>query len=348
MKINKRYHLLDILRLLSIFAIVFFHCSEFIFYNDNIPVSNPSITYLITSFYARLIPFSGQSIIFLSFFLWGITKKKLIFRLYYIAVFLCGHLIINYSFSETIKDSLNWDIYPFLFASFLTVIQISKVTLKTNKVLLFISLLALFIPTHYFHFPIKYDLLADVIYGACHKGLSGAWPLLPWIALPIFSYTLGRFLFSYKKNLFTMAKIESIVWVFLLFISFSSIYFIYPWSIFDVPIGANFYCFMLNLHPTNFWSYFIPFLYLIRVSFLGTVNQYLTNCRFAIFVSSMYWNTHFALTYVCQIAVLFIFSYFSDYCLEQLFLYDLILIATVPVSELLSRSIHLIINKVST
>ena len=335
----KRYHLLDCLRLASMFAIIIFHCGEFIFFNDK-SIGNPSFIYNTTTYYARLIPFSGHSIIFLSFLLWGLTKKKITLKLYYIILFFFGHFVINFSFSDNFTDIMNWDIYPFLFVSFLAIIAISNLSRSIKKIISIASLILLFIPTHFFHFQVSSDLLADCIYGACQRGLSGSWPLLPWIALPIFAYTSGSLLSNYKKELSVLTLKEVIFWTFSLVISLCSIYFIYPWSLFNVPIGANFYCFMLNLRPTEFWSYFFPFLFLLRISFLRSLNVKLNSLSFFNYISKLHWNTHFGLTYVCHIFILFIFSYFSEYYTQSLYLYDLSLISIIPLSEILARILN--------
>lgn len=112
--------------------------------------------------------------------------------------------------------------------------------------------------------------LKGALVGNCLEGFSGAWPLFPWVFLPILGFFLGREL----VDKLSMGKKELWVWLFFIVLG-SSQY----GNIFNVPIGPNFYCFILNLNPVLFWGNFIVIIFLARVSVLTSVQLFLSKYK---------------------------------------------------------------------
>lgn len=338
---RKHLFLIDLIRLISMVAIITFHSTEFVFYTDHILIKDQTILYQILHPFARLIPYSGHYIIFLSFFLIGFTKKiyKQLFR--WLLLFLSAHVLVLLAFHEgSLKNfSFEWDIYPFLMTSFLAIHGLRN---RGEKFLLGVavaSLMTLIVPIGNLNFSIDSPFMRMILVGICGEKNVGSWPLIPWLSLPLFAYSLGFLSRSFEAKLKKMTISEGILWGVLL-ISASYGYITYHLPVLaDFPIGNGFYCFILRRSSPEFWSSFFPALFLVRLSLLDTFSNRLESSKWSQVIADLSWNKNFVLTYIIQLSLLFLGSHFDEVFLKFPLTFDLFILLLFVGSEFLGRSV---------
>ncbi|MBE8222100.1 MAG: hypothetical protein HAW60_05165 [Bdellovibrionales bacterium] len=334
---NKKepYHLLNLVKLLSIVSIIFFHINEFFFYKDINKAFSETVFLKWIELFSRLIPFSGQTIVFCIFFIWGLKNKKVKNIFIFSAFLLLAHLVISIPWLEgNFLTDIEWDIYPFILFSYFVVQFLNKwPTLKRYFVL--ISLLMLWIPTRIFsslNFPF---FLKGAFVGNCMEDFSGAWPLLPWVFLPILGFFLGR---EFVDKL-SIGKKELLAWLFFILLG-SSQY----GNMFNLPFGPNFYCFILNLKPVVFWGNFVVIIFLARVSVLTNVQLFLSKYKVIQFISNLSWSRRFGLCYIIQVLSLVSLFFIRNVFYNPVYL-DLVFFGILFMPELVFFSLNKILRK---
>lgn len=255
---SKRMYLIDLLRTMSIIAIITFHASEFIFFQDAFPYYKETFFWPIFEGYSQIIPFSGHTVIALSFFMWGYKNKTFKNAPFVAAFILLGHVLISLNFYvdyEGLKQ-IDWDIYPFIAVAllFLRPLQLLGSRLKLILTSFCFALLFLIHPDS-----IRYDGIFNpfkgMIFSTCFQGGSGAWPLFPWLALPLGFYLLGLVISErkhFQASLKTITTQETVVWLALM-ISGLSLLFLFPERrYFGISVGPHYYCMIMNHPPLIF------------------------------------------------------------------------------------------------
>jgi hypothetical protein len=326
MKISKdRIIGLDVLKFLTLIAIAILHANEFIFYEDKFPLGWKTPIWQISSYYARLFAIGGQVLVSIIYFLFGYTKKSKT-ELLKISLFsILGQIILGFAF-----NTFEWDIYTYLFATNILIIS-SPIFYQRNKYILILSILVIVISPKYFtgllaKFPFLFFLTGD---SAINQ--SGPWPLLPWFFLATLFYQSGLFL--RESNFFTSwSKKESYLWPILFMLSIPNQGYYY-W----LPIGPNFYRFAFYQHSLTFFSNFLPFIFIGRISLLECVQSKLKDIKLIRLISQSYWNTHLGLTYLVSIVYLGIGINFKSFFLQTPWFFDLFFLGIMPISELFAR-----------
>jgi hypothetical protein len=338
---SNHLYLLDLLRTLSMLAIITFHANEFIFFTPEFPAQINSYAYLLLENYSRLIPFSGQTIVALTFFLWGWRKKAFSRVIPFFFVFLIGHLLVTLNFYQAnyALNNLEWDIYPFLMVSFCVLSLTRKLTLPVKKVLCALSFTFLLVPPDLIKVDSSLNLFDGMLWSTCFMGGSGAWPLFPWLSLPLLFYHGAEIAWTYQEKLKRISPPELFIWLLLLLGAVSSILFIYPLSLFHVNIGAKFYCDIFTLGPLEYWSYFFFPVVIGRLSLVERINSKCSRMKFFHLLKSLKWNSAFGMTYILHIVVLFIGSQWDASYYQNHWFYDLFFLSVIIVPEVLSRSI---------
>jgi hypothetical protein len=337
---EKRYfYLLDLLRVMSMVAIISFHANEFIFYTLNFPLTEKTNIFPYFDIYSRWIPFSGQTIIALSFFLWGIRKKSFDTFALYLMLFIFGHMIVTANFNDPsmIIKNIEWDIYPFLAISFLVIHFSRKCSASSKKALILVSGLLLFIQPNIIQSNSFLNIFNGMLWSSCSSGGSGAWPLFPWLALPVLFYHGGEVVSEKMGQFETFQMWEKLFWPIILCFSLFALISIYPGSLYGVHIGSKFYCQILNLAPMEFWSYFIWVLFILRISLIKSFNVLISKKWLFKNLRKLYWNSHFGLTYICHIILLYLGAQFDKFFFENPLIFDLYFIMLFPLPELMAR-----------
>ncbi len=326
MKTNQ-LHLINLLKLISIFAIITLHLNEFLFYLDSNPLNDASFIYPVIANISRYIPFSGHTIIFIIFFTWGLKKKRVKSPLVFVGILCLVHALLNLPFiqwSENIFEQFEWDIYPFIIISYFVVVLLDRIKRLSLSIILF-SIFFLSIPTHYFQDSFNLFILKNIFVGNCKEGFAGAWPLIPWIFLPILAYFCAPVIKEQKS----FKKVEILFWLPALILGYTQFGLVY-----DTPIGPEFYCYMLNVPPVTMWGNFIFTLFIIRLSVLDSLQHYLNKSSTVKFVSNLSWSKHFGFCYITHLFILITLSFFKDIAQTPI-VFDLIALLIFPITEII-------------
>ena len=186
-------------------------------------------------------------------------------------------------------------------------------------------------------------MFKGMLWSTCAKGGSGAWPLFPWLALPLFFYHGAELIRKHISYFEKIQKYENVIWPILLSFSLYGLIIVYPGSLYNVHIGSKFYCQILNLKPLDFWSYFIWVMFFIRISVLKSLNIFLSNKRLCQLLQKLYWNSHFGLTYLCHIFFLYLGAQFDDVFYQEPFLFDFYVLGLFILPEFMARSLKMLL-----
>lgn len=331
-----RFYALDVLKLIWLVTILHFHSYETFFYNDDFIMGAGESLLWVLHYPIRALSFSGFAIVTLTSFLLGwvhLTAKKWMSLMGILGL---GALLLAWlNGDQNHTFYLQWDIYYFHFASFgiIALLQTQKKWLYALSVA-FLPLL--FIPVWNWDYLLNNTgWIKDAVLGDCTKDGHGSWPLLPWLAMPLAMYSLADVIKSdpsYKQRLFSFDKKELWVWSILLIAAL-------PWldGYFFTPIGPQFGCYMHRQPPLSFWSHWIWVLFLIRMGFLNTVNDYLKSKKWVQFISSLEWSKNMGLAYALHFLFLNIGYRWIDVFREHQFLVDIFNISMLVGVELACR-----------
>jgi hypothetical protein len=324
---QEKLHLINLLKIFSMFSIVTLHTNEFIFYSDVNPIIEQTLIYSWMDHLSRFIPFSGHTIVFCIFFLWGLNNKTFKSLPIFISILLLIHILMVIPFVDRFKlifSTIEWDIYPFIISSYLLVKLLDHFSIN-RKFYILVSTIALLVPTSIYSYLIVPTWLEGPLLGTCTQDNSGSWPLFPWVFLSILAYFFSKEI----KERIEVSTRELLMWapfVILGATQFGKLY--------DVPIGPGFYCYILNLEVGVFWGHFIFILFLSRLAVTSRVQSYLSQQLIVRFLSNLTWSRSFGLCYITQVAILIIASQFEEFFHNPLML-DIFVVALFPVTEIL-------------
>lgn len=294
---RKVLHGIDLVRLLSFFCIVTYHCySAYIFvpYDSSAWAGTPM--FLIHAL-PRSFPFSGFTIVAIYALLAGLKGQPLSLRRPLLVV-VPGLVFLFLIYSDFSRREYfwEWDIYHYLLLALLMLGVLSR--LRDRSVLACGGLGALlmllplweWIPAS--SFPRG---LAHVLVGVCDSEGKGGWFLLPWLSLPWIYLALGRALVKHPR----LTNRELMIWVLPLAAG------IFTWgSYFAVDIGPGFYCFMFRQPPYIFWGHFLWVSFALRASADPRIQGWLAGSRFVKILSGLELNRHFGLAYLVHLLIL--------------------------------------------
>jgi len=334
---KNRFVIFDLLRLISIFVIVPFHLSEFSFNSETHPVYAGSFLNTEIIKFAKFIPFSGHTVVLLSFFLigWGYQSARKLLRL--IGIALAGYGILSAAYFDGPLTLLYWDIYSFLIVAL--ILSLGFLTLPYGGVLAFV--LAVIAST-----PNIVNWNIEFLGGICLPENQSAWPLLPWGLYAASFAVLGRELRSKKSA--GLLRIQNFVCRYskVLFVLFaiSSVFVLQGMT--QVTPTDRMYCFiqqlsfLQKLFLVSMWS--ALFLYGSETSVSARWSQ-----GWMKYLSFVSWNRNFALAYLNQIILIGLFTSYPSIFLDSPHHYDLTLVAVFLGTEILTHSMLLIFKKYS-
>jgi hypothetical protein len=332
---ENRFHGFDIIRLLSMIAILVLHTNEAIFWTDLHPLPGEFSIYRAILSLAQFITYSGFTIIALSFFLIGKGRAK---NFWPLMLFLCAGILVLASFQADppfLGFYWEWDIYWFLLASLILIQAIAWIP-KFHAWFIPLAFGMTLIP-FWNLIPNSTDLVSQALVGICPPEGAGSWPLLPWIAWPVLFFCLGsvyKSSQSLRNQTATFSKSEFFLW--LIFLAISTPY----WGAFyGVPIGPWFYCHTLRQPPPIFWVHFVWVLFFMRLSLIEKVNAWLSRSAIIRWISNLCWSRHFGATYLAHLPLLGVGILLRDVFLRSPGLFDLYFIAVMPAAEIIIRSI---------
>ncbi|OQW51583.1 MAG: hypothetical protein A4S09_10165 [Proteobacteria bacterium SG_bin7] len=278
----------------------------------------------------RLFCLSGIAAITISAFLIGFTQKHLPRRIIiYSAV---GMLLVGFTQGGFFQSYfLEWDVYQFIFFSFITLVPISR-SKTLMKIGLGIGTLTMFF--NWWEISALQELpllLQHVLIGVCDHVRAG-WPLLPWLGLIWMYYGFG---FYSKEKIDYLPRWNKIEWFFWVPLGLWCAQYIGAY--YNVKFNSEFYCYIFRQGMEIFWGNWFWLTLFLRLAFLDSVNNYLAQIKFVRWLSRLHWNQHFGRVYLIQFFWLALFGTLAPYIRQHPRLFDFYLIAVVLMAELSSR-----------
>jgi hypothetical protein len=325
LKSNTNFYGINFLKVSILLAIAILHCNEFIFFENSFPLGWSSPIFQLSSYYARTFAIGGQALISIIYLLFGLNNKSRS-SLFKISLFsILGQVILSLVFKI-----VEWDIYSFIFFSNILIISTPFFYKKNNITILF-SFLVIFISPKYFTSIFSSNSALSLLTGNYALSSSGPWPILPWFFFALFFYQMG--LRIRLKNIFEeWSRYESFIWPVLFCLSLPQL-----GHYFNLPVGPNYYHFAFYQDSYIFLSNFLPYLLIMRLSFLRVVQDKLITNKFMHIISSSYWCRHLGLTYMLSVAYLGIGMNLREYFFNSPWIFDFYFFSVILIPEFLSR-----------
>lgn len=342
-----RYHGFDVLRLVWLYAIIHFHIFETFFYSNTYALTLGESFYSFFHYPIRALAFSGFAIVTLTSFLLGwvrLDRKKWISLMSILAL---GAVFLSWLEGDEHKMFyIQWDIYYFHFASFALIALLQK----QPRILYGISIL--FLPLLFYPVWIWDSALdswgwwKDLLLGDCSRQEGqGAWPLLPWLAIPLLMYSAARLIRTHtalQEWVHHFSWREGLIW--LLAIGSLS-----PWlgGYFFTPVGSQFSCYVHRRPPIEFWSQWLWALFLIRVSLVHSLNARLSKMKWVHKLSSLQWSQNMGIAYAIHFVFLNIGYNWADEFQYDQYKLDLFVVFLIVGVELSCRILKWIFKHIS-
>jgi hypothetical protein len=295
---RQRWVGLDLIRLISIFAITVHHFIWVIWYSPNTMPVDGFLGWDIVTTYARFLSFSGHSILFLSCFLIGHAEVKA-FKTWRVVLFVAAGWILFCLFERGENPVFwTWDIYPLIVFGLGTGALLKQLSKRALYVLGFIGVLMTFVPFWEFR---VFDSLSlqwrHWLVGDCSVDLAD-WPILPWAGFIWTPYALGVWIREREEKglrnpLSTISKAEAAVWFVLCAIAIPNV-----GAFYRIILGPGFACFSFRQPPLVFWSHFILVLLFLRLSVVLAVQHVLVERKWVRWVSDLRVSRSFGLFYL--------------------------------------------------
>jgi hypothetical protein len=326
---KERLYLLDWLKLFTLFAIEVLHTNEFIFYTDNFPLMEQSFVFPSVLFFCRLFALGGQVLVAVTYLLFGLngkTRKSLLG----IAVFaLFGQMVLTWVFAEgAFFSSFEWDIYLFIALSNLVIMLWPRASWS----LLTVSGLILLLSPPFLNELIPAHPISDFLIGRTGAEARGPWPVLPWLFLSLFFFHVGALIREGKIRFDIWHRSEKFLWPVLFGVSVPFLGHYY-----SSPLGPRFY--EWNFHQSShlFWTNFLPFIFIMRLSFLESVKKRLAAQSLSRIVGSLMWTRYVGICYIVAVIYIGLGSDYGDKFRENPWLFDLFFLSIMPATELIVR-----------
>ncbi len=342
-RVSKRLHGFDILRIVSMVAILSFHSNETVFYSDIPPVKD-GLLFPFLYVFAPMIGFSGFTVAALSSFLYAIREPaaRVWYRLF--ALLTVGIAVLAWLAGEDGHTFVfEWDVYSYLLVTLAVIFSVRKspVAIRALGVVGFVLLL---LPLWNLLPVFENRFLKQALVGDCGVLGGGGWPIFPWSGLMWMFYALGREWVLNKplgerlQRTMGLAETRITIMVLAVTIPFLGGYLEAPW-------GPGFGCFVFRQPPLIFWGHFIWVLLLMRISLVTAVNEWLSRKRWAGWISRLEWSRHFGRCYLLHLLYLGLGSGFAWEYIEHPWLFDIYVAGNIPVCELVARLFDRVFKK---
>ncbi len=343
--IARRLHGFDILRIVSMVAILAFHSNETVFFKDAPPLdSGPLFSFL--KMYAKIFAISGFTIAAFSSFLYAIREPaaRVWYRLFMLLA--AGIAVLAWLAGEgAYLFIFEWDIYSYLLFT-LAVLFIVRKSPAAIRALGIIGFILLTIPVWDLVPLFKFEnrLWMQALVGACGTSGGGGWPILPWSGLMWMFYALGREWILNKplrerlQRKMRIGEVSMIILVLAGSLPLLGAYRVTPW-------GPGFGCFVFRQPPLIFWGHFIWVLIFMRISLVADVNEWLSRKRWARWISGLEWSRHFGRCYLLHLLYLGLGSGLASAYTEHPWLFDIYVAGNIPVCEMVARLIERVFKK---
>lgn len=323
MKNSERIILLDLLKLAVLAAIQILHAQEFTFYADEVHLPG-SLFDSTLQYYARFFSLGGQILVAIIFLLLGYSGKDRREILKVCAFCLIGAVVLSILQSDLGELHLEWDIYSYLL---LTGLFVSVLPRGNLFVILLCAALLMIDPETWKKLFFQNTFFA-VLTGTQSEFSTGAWAPLPWTFYGVLFFNTGHLIRQKVLNWFVLTKRETALWVILLCVSapFFGAYF-------RTPVGPGYYRHTFHEPMLLFWGNILPFLFLIRISFLESVQNRLRGLPIVTLCSRSVWVRSLGLSYLVALIYVGVLCEYEDTYRSHPWLFDVFVISIMPVTE---------------
>jgi hypothetical protein len=312
---KSRFVLIDLIRIISILPIVPFHLSEF---GDGLYQSSlldSHLNHFLTYGFGQYIPFSGHTVVMLSFFLlgYGLLNRKKAFNV--LAGCLIGYVVLYFSYFDGPSNIFYWDVYTFLMSSVL----LSLIFLRLPMGWLWALVLGMATSS-----PGIIHLNYEFLGGICNQEVQSSWPLMPWGFYAAFMCCLGQKIKTGKSQSLINLQMQMVKyskWLIGLFILVA------PFGLADVlkaDPDAHLYCLFQSF---SFFEkyYLIAMLTFIFIYSIQENTNTLWNRTWLRHLGKSAWNKNFFLAYLLQLVLIGIATSYGDVFLNTPLKYDITL-----------------------
>jgi hypothetical protein len=294
-----RFYGLDLIRLLSFYAIAIFHITFIHYYTVDIAIGRETPIFAMMEVYARSLAFSGFTILFLTSMLTAYSGRGLIKRIRLFGFLVFGWAIFSAYMAGSGNFLLTWDVYPLIFFGILIATVVELMSPLASRCLAVLGVILLCIPFGEGFRPLWMgDDVATVLgLGDCKKN-AVEWAIFPWMGLVWFGYGVGQTLREKaaqgRLNDLKMGYMEIFAW------SIPLIGSIPQWGQFyDIRLGPLFACDAYHQTPLVWWSHLIWVFLAIRLSLEPRIAHWLSGRWIIQKISQMcisrrFWVAYFA------------------------------------------------------
>ena len=324
-----RLYLIDWLKVATLLAIQILHANEFVFFADDFPIANNSIIWNAMSYYARFFSLGGQVLVAIIYLLFGLSGKSTKSLIKIAGFALVGQFLLTLAFFDgNVLSQIEWDIYFYIAACNLILIFLPR----SSWPLVLLGFAALLIPPSVYKLILPEGTIGNVLTGRSDVAQEGAWPLFPWFFLSLLFFNLGSLVRDGKLKLKEWHKNETFLWpiLFGLTLPFLGHYY---WT----PIGPRYYEFNFHQSPHLFWTNFLPFVFIMRLSFLNSVKEKLAQHKLSRIVGNLMWARQLGATYIIAVLYVGMGGKFEEDFIRTPYLFDLFFISIMPVTEIIVR-----------
>ncbi|MES2526372.1 MAG: hypothetical protein V4598_04770 [Bdellovibrionota bacterium] len=337
MKESDRLYLIDWLKVATLLAIQILHANEFVFFEDDFPIASQSVIWTAMSYYARFFSLGGQVLVAIIYLLFGLSGKSSPSLLKIAGFAIIGQFLLTLAFFDgNYLSQIEWDIYFFIAASNLILMLLPRSSWR----LVALGFLALLIPPSFYKSIMPDGFIGNILTGRSEIAQEGAWPLFPWFFLSLLFFNLGALIRDGKLLLRQWNRTETFLWPILFGLTLPFLGHFY-WT----PIGPRYYEFNFHQLPHLFWTNFLPFVFIMRISFLNSVKERLARHKYSRIVGNLIWARQLGAAYIVAVLYVGFAGKFEEEFKQTPYLFDLFFISIMPVTELIVRMMMKIIPK---
>jgi len=298
-------------------AIVPYHLSEFGFDNDAHPISLSAIFNQLLMTIGKTLPFSGLTIVFISFFLLGFNKFNLKKLLGLCLWCLLGYFCLLFSYFDAPYPFLYWDIFSFLLVSFLFAYSFGRVSGR-------LWLAAIFSAVTIFW---NFDFFGVF---SCGPDSRVAWPLFPWIFVASFFLYFGEWASLRQEHGFFF-RLRGL-WMAVLLFAVTCLGVLLLPDMNLAPADSGMYCFIQNLSALKKLTIIGVIGFYLVASMNSNLNGFLARTPLAL-ISNSIWNRKFGFAYLLQIVFLGVITSFPQTFMANPLAYDISLMGIFVFTE---------------
>ena len=326
----RRWFGIDVVRLASFIAILDLHFTSRMSDSFHDPYPNHLGWYVLAQ-YARVLAFSGFTMVFIFSALTGVRGKSLETMKRPLSIILLGwvvFIIFEIAFDHA-PLFLLWDVYPLLGLGIWTSLLFCQGNPKRGRILAAFGFLFLCIPFWKMQFLSRLPfMVAPAIVGLCDKDLAD-WPILPWIGLIWLGYGIGLSIRHTQQ--FALRRLEMSIWALLLA---SSLPFVGRFT--HTDIGGGFSCFIYRQGPWHFFLNMLWPIFFMRVSLDPKVQGVLETIPLVRWISSLKLSKQFGPAFLLhQLLIWTVSVLWLDLLNRSAGFSFLICISILPITELL-------------